>query len=140
MKLVYSSTSKKAKLMGKKEARFNEIVRRVRQQYFGKGPEKIKTYFVENIAISIIEGNLTPTERFIAQTPEGEEMVHRARTKMIQQIYAQKVPEGMEETVGARFLYLFSDIKVKEDIAVSVFVFDRKIDDSEDEYPEEEGM
>lgn len=73
--------------------------------------------------------NLTPTERFIAQTPEGEEMVHRARTKMIQQVYAQKVPEGMEETVGAKFLYLFSDFKAREDMAVSVFIFDRKIDE-----------
>ncbi|WP_018133441.1 DUF2294 domain-containing protein [Effusibacillus pohliae] len=114
--------------MKNKEALFNEIVRRVRKDHFGKGPEKIKTTFVDNMAISILHGNLTPTEKFIAQTPQGADMIHTARTKMIQRVYADKVPEGMEEVVGAKLLYLFSDFKVEEDMAVSVFIFDRKID------------
>ncbi|MBA4493800.1 DUF2294 domain-containing protein [Paenactinomyces guangxiensis] len=115
--------------MGKKEAMFNEIVRKVRKEHFGKGPESIRTTFVDNMAVSVLHGNLTPTEKFIAQTPQGSDMVHLARTKMIQQVYAEKVPDGMEEVVGAKLLYLFSDIKVEEDMAVSVFIFDRKIDD-----------
>ena len=36
-------------------------------------------------------------------------------------------PEGMEELVGANLVHLFSDIKVKENIAISVFVFDQDI-------------
>lgn len=115
--------------MGKKEALFNEIVRKVRKNLFGKGPESIRTTFVDNMAISVIYGNLTPTEKFIAQTPQGADMIHAARTKMIQRVYDEKVPEGMEELVGAKLLHLFSDIKIEEDMAVSVFIFDRKIDD-----------
>ncbi|MFC4769762.1 DUF2294 domain-containing protein [Effusibacillus consociatus] len=111
-----------------KEARFNEIVRKVRKDHFGKGPERIKTTFVDNMAISILHGNLTPTERFIVQTPQGAEMVHTARTKMIQEIYAHQVPEGLEELMGAKLLHLFSDIKVEEDMGVSVFIFDKPID------------
>ncbi|MDP4172085.1 MAG: Na-translocating system protein MpsC family protein, partial [Bacillota bacterium] len=34
---------------------------------------------------------------------------------------------GMEELVGAKLVHLFSDIKVEEDIAVSVFIFDKNI-------------
>ncbi|RAL26095.1 DUF2294 domain-containing protein [Thermoflavimicrobium daqui] len=115
--------------MGKKEAQFNEIVRKVRKEHFGKGPERIKTTFVDNMAISILHGNLTPTEKFIAQTAQGAELIHTARTKMIQQVYADKIPEGMEELVGAKLMNLFSDINIEEDIAVSVFIFDRKIQD-----------
>jgi uncharacterized protein YbcI len=115
-----------------KEEAFNEIVRRVRKECFGKGPERIRTYFVDNMAISILHGNLTPTEKFISQTPEGAEMVRAARTKMIQERYARQVPEGMEELVGSRLLYLFSDFKVPEDMGVSVFIFEKPIqtDDS----------
>lgn len=80
------------------------------------------------MAISILHGNLTPTEKFIAQTPQGAEIIHSARTKMIQRVYDEKIPDGLEELMGAKLLYLFSDIKVEEDMGVSVFIFDRKID------------
>ncbi|WP_110928535.1 DUF2294 domain-containing protein [Bacillus massiliglaciei] len=106
---------------------FNDIIRKLRKELFGKGPESIHTVFIENMAVSTLYGNLTPTELFIAGTQEGKEMVHSARTKMIQDLYDISPPEGMEELVGAKLVHLFSDIKVEENIAVSVFVFDKNI-------------
>jgi uncharacterized protein YbcI len=106
---------------------FNDFIRKLRKDLFGKGPERIHTVFVENMAVSTLYGNLTPTETFIAKTPEGREMVHLARTKMIQDVYAANPPAGLEELVGAKFVHLFSDIKIEENIAVSVFVFDKNI-------------
>ncbi len=114
--------------MSKKIHNFNDIIRKLRKDIFGKGPERIHTVFIDNMIISTLYGNLTPTEQFIASTPEGKEMVHSARTKMIQQVYEKAPPEGMEELVGAKFVHLFSDIKLEEDIAVSVFLFDRPIE------------
>ncbi|MFC7391469.1 DUF2294 domain-containing protein [Scopulibacillus cellulosilyticus] len=106
---------------------FNDIIRKLRKDCFGKGPERIHTVFVENMAITKLYGNLTPTERFITSTKEGVEMVHSARTKMIQDMYAVKPPSNMEALVGAKLVHLFSDMKVEEDIAVSVFIFDKDI-------------
>ncbi len=34
--------------------------------------------------------------------------------------------------MGAKLVHLFSDIKIEENIAVSVFVFDRKIDEQKE--------
>jgi uncharacterized protein YbcI len=113
--------------MSKKVHEFNDIIRKLRKELFGKGPERIHTVFVDNMAVSTLYGNLTPTEKFIAKTPEGKEMVHMARTKMIQELYSVSPPEGMEEVIGAKLLYLFSDIKIEEDMAVSVFIFDKTI-------------
>jgi uncharacterized protein YbcI len=81
------------------------------------------------MAVSTLYGNLTPTELFISKTPEGKEMVHSARTKMIKDLYSQSPPEGMEELLGAKLVHLFSDIKIEENIAISVFVFDKNISD-----------
>lgn len=114
--------------MLKKAHEFNDIIRKLRKELFGKGPERIHTVFVDNMIISTLYGNLTPTETFIASTSEGKEMVHAARTRMIQEVYQKAPPEGMEELVGAKFIHLFSDIKLDDDIAVSVFLFDRPID------------
>jgi uncharacterized protein YbcI len=113
--------------MSKKVHEFNDILRKLRKELFGKGPERIQTVFVDNMAVSTLYGNLTPTEKFIARTPEGKEMVHSARTKLIQEVYKDSTPEGMNELVGATLLHLFSDIKVEEDIGVSVFIFDKNI-------------
>jgi len=113
--------------MQRKENAFNEIVRSVRKQCFGKGPERIRTVFVENMAISTLHGNLTPTEKFIARTREGAEMIRAARTDMIQKLYQTKVPEGMEELMGSRLVHLFSDFKVEEDMGVSVFIFEKPL-------------
>ncbi|GGI17823.1 DUF2294 domain-containing protein [Gottfriedia solisilvae] len=106
---------------------FNDNIRKLRKELFGKGPERIHTVFVDNMAVSTIYGNLTPTEIFIAKTPEGRDIVHSARTKMIQKVYASNPPVKLEELVGAKFVNLFSDIKIEEDIAISVFIFDKNI-------------
>ncbi|MNM67232.1 hypothetical protein D3C81_787550 [compost metagenome] len=111
----------------KKEAAFNELVRKVRKDTFGKGPERIHTTFVENMAITKMQGNFTPTEKFIAQTPEGKQMVHSARTHMIKKLYENHVPDGMEELCGSKLVHLFTDVKVEEDVAISVFIFENSI-------------
>ncbi|WP_195696971.1 DUF2294 domain-containing protein [Priestia megaterium] len=113
--------------MSKKIHDFNDIIRKLRKKLFGKGPERIHTVFVQNMAISTLYGNLTPAEQFIARTTEGKETVYMARTKFIQNLYASSPPEGLEDLLGAKLEYLFSDIKVEEDIAVSVFVFKTNI-------------
>ncbi|MBD8038564.1 DUF2294 domain-containing protein [Solibacillus sp. A46] len=113
--------------MGKKETVFNEIVRKVRKELYGKGPDRVYTHFVENMAVTTMYGILTPTEKFIIQSEEGKKVIHNARTQMIQEIYKQQVPEGLEELVDSKLLHLFSDIKVEEDMAVSVFIFEKPI-------------
>ena len=38
------------------------MIRKLRKELFGKGPERIHTVFAENMAIATLYGNLTPTE------------------------------------------------------------------------------
>lgn len=95
--------------------------------------ERIHTVFVDNMAVSTLYGNLSASEQFIARTPEGREMVHAARTSLIQELYSKQTPDGMEELIGAKLVHLFSDIKIEENIAVSVFVFDRSIEEHKEE-------
>lgn len=114
--------------MGKRETMFNDIVRKMRKEIYGKGPERIHTHFVENMAVTVMYGILTPTEKFITQTEEGKKVIHNARTQMIQDLYKQQIPEGMEELIGSKLLHLFSDVKIEEDMAVSVFIFEGRVE------------
>lgn len=125
--ILYSLNKLGGEQMGKKETVFNEIVRKVRKELYGKGPDRIYTHFMENMAVTTMHGILTPTEKFIIQSEEGKKVIHNARTQMIQEIYKKQVPEGLEELVGSKLLHLFSDIKVEEDMGVSVFIFEKPI-------------
>ena len=49
-------------------------------------------------------------------------MVHMARTKMIQEVYAANSVNIWRNLLEQKLVNLFSDMKVEEDIAVSVFV------------------
>ncbi len=126
--MLYSIKLLGGKNMGKRETMFNDIVRKMRKEIYGKGPERIHTHFVENMAVTIMYGILTPTEKFITQTEEGKKVIHNARTQMIQDLYKQRIPEGMEELIGSKLLQLFSDVKIEADMAVSVVFFEDTVE------------
>ena len=98
--------------MSKKIHDFNDIIRKLRKKLFGKGPERIHTIFVQNMAISTLYGNLTPAEQFIARTTEGKETVHMARTKLIQNLYASSPPEGQSLIPSQTYLSRIHDLSL----------------------------
>lgn len=100
-------------MMSKKIHEFNDMIRKLRKELFGKGPERIHTVFVDNMAVSTLYGNLTASEQFIASTSEGREMVHAARTTLIQKHYSNHVPEGMEQLIGAKLEHLLQTSKFR---------------------------
>lgn len=75
-----------------------------------------------------MSGSLSPVEHFIIQNENGRDMIRQARTQMIKELYNQIRPTDMEELVGARFEKLFTDIHVDDDEVISIFVFDKPID------------
>ncbi len=111
------------------EHQFSMLVREVRKEFVGNGPKEIITKFIGSWAISEMKGNLTNVEKFMISSEHGEEMVHETRTRFVKEIY--KKPEVLlrfETLMGAKVIRLFSDINIKEDIAMTVFVFDRSIE------------
>ncbi|MCM3118102.1 DUF2294 domain-containing protein [Neobacillus sp. MER 74] len=110
------------------EHQFSMLVREIRKEYVGNGPKEITTKFIGSWAISEMKGNLTNVEKFMITSENGDQMVHETRTRFVKEIY--KKPEVLirfENLMGAKVVGLFSDINIKEDIAMTVFVFDQQI-------------
>ncbi|MED1852289.1 DUF2294 domain-containing protein [Brevibacillus borstelensis] len=111
------------------EHQFSRLVREIRKQYVGNGPEKIRTRFVGSWAIIEMKGNLTEVEKWMIDSDEGRKMIQETRTKMVKDIYKRaEVVEKLENLVGAKLVTLFSDINMDADLAITVYVFDRKIE------------
>ncbi|MFE1625236.1 DUF2294 domain-containing protein [Brevibacillus reuszeri] len=111
------------------EHQFSMLVREIRKEYVGNGPKEILTRFVDTWAISEMKGNLTNVEKFMITSNEGRRMVHDARTKLVKKIYTNpEVVTKLEDLMKAKIVRIFSDINIEEDIAMTVFVFDRALD------------
>ncbi|MEJ8545160.1 DUF2294 domain-containing protein [Brevibacillus borstelensis] len=111
------------------EHQFSRLVREIRKQYVGNGPEKIRTRFVGSWAIIEMKGNLTEVEKWMIDSDEGRKMIQETRTKMVKEIYKRaEVVEKLENLVGAKLITLFSDINMDADWAITVYVFDRNIE------------
>ncbi|MFP3392722.1 DUF2294 domain-containing protein [Brevibacillus sp. SIMBA_040] len=111
------------------EHQFSMLVREIRKEYVGNGPKEIFTRFVDTWAISEMKGNLTNVEKFMITSNEGRRMVHDARTKLVKKIYTNpEVVTKLEDLMKAKIVRIFSDINIEEDIAMTVFVFDRALD------------
>ncbi|WP_426450526.1 DUF2294 domain-containing protein [Paenibacillus sp. S-38] len=113
--------------MTKIEADFGNLVKAFRKKHMGKGPREIRTTFCKNWAICEMEGHLSPVEKFIATATDGKQALRTARTEMVKEMYRTHRPVEMEELLGARFVDLFVDIDLDQDIGMSIFVFDRDI-------------
>lgn len=110
------------------KAEFSNLVRSFRKRHMGKGPGKIRTTFCKSWAICEMEGNLSPVEKFIATTDEGKQTVRSARTEMVKNMYRQHPPVEMEALLGAKFVDVFVDINIDQDIGMSIFIFDRDLE------------
>jgi len=114
--------------MHKYEAEFSNLVKAFRKRHMGKGPSRIRTTFCKNWAICEMEGNLSPVEKFIASADEGKQMVRAARTEMVKEMYRKHHPIEMEALLGAKFVGLFVDIDIDNDVGMSIFVFDQDLE------------
>jgi len=111
------------------EHQFSMLVREIRKEYVGNGPKEIITRFVDTWAISEMKGNLTNVEKFMITSNDGRRMVHDARTKLVKKIYTNpEVLMKLEDLTKAKIVRIFSDINIEEDIAMTVFVFDKLLD------------
>ncbi|TRY23608.1 DUF2294 domain-containing protein [Brevibacillus sp. LEMMJ03] len=110
------------------EHEFSMLVREIRKEYVGSGPQQIRTRFVGPWAITEMKGNLTDVEKWMIDSNEGRRMIHETRTKMVKDIYKHaEVVEKLETLVNAKLVTLFADINLESDVAITVFVFDRDI-------------
>ncbi|WP_421535525.1 DUF2294 domain-containing protein [Priestia sp. D3YE.R1] len=113
-----------------REHEFSNLVREIRKEQVGNGPREITTRFIDTWAVSEMKGNLTNVEKFMITSSEGKRMVHEARTELVKKIYdCLEIRDKFEKLVHAKIIRVFSDINIEEDVAMTTFVFDKKLDD-----------
>ncbi|MGX9134155.1 DUF2294 domain-containing protein [Rummeliibacillus sp. JY-2-4R] len=110
------------------EHELSMLIREIRKENIGNGPREINTRILGSWVICEMKGNLTTVEKFMIESKEGYETVHKARTSLIKKIYENKEKvEKLEGVVQAKLINVFTDIDIDRDIAMTIYVFDKPI-------------
>jgi uncharacterized protein YbcI len=100
----------------------NEIVRAIKQ-HFGKGPERAKSYMMDDLLFIVMRGGVTVAEQTMLDS-DHENLVRNFRQQFENEMGARLI--GMvEELTGRTVVNYQSQILFDPDIVLEIFVFDR---------------
>lgn len=100
-------------------------------RYYGKGPTRAKTHFVDGTVVTLLRGGFTTVERTLLDTGQGESVYLMRRS--FQQAMEDEFRRVVEEATGRTVVAYMSSINADPDLAVEIFVLE-----PEDEPPAEE--
>ena len=112
----------------KMEAAISDEMMAFQHEFVGRGPDRIRTYAIEDLVIVRSFGVLTPAERQLAKSFEGRRLIKAMRQHVLEA--GRSVLEGIvQKHTGATVVSVHSDISTKSGEWVDVFVLDRDVEE-----------
>ena len=94
----------------------------LKKQYYGRGPERAKTYINDDYVFCVLEGGLTRNEETLLAA--GETDVVRSYRLRFQEIMRDRLISIVEAATGRRVLDYHSQIVFDPPRAFEIFVLD----------------
>lgn len=94
----------------------------LKKRYYGKGPEKARTFINENYVFCAMEAVLTTSEKTLIEAGE-DDLVRTYRLKF-EEVMAKTTTEAVEQLTGRKVLSYHSQIVFRPDRAFEIFVLD----------------
>jgi uncharacterized protein YbcI len=120
--LTQSDQSDGGRPKGEMAASISTGLVQLHRQYYGKGPTKAKTHFVNDTVICILEGGFTTVERTLIADGQGD-MVHNLR-RSFQKAMEVQFTNVIEQTTERRVIAYMSQVHENPDLAVELFVLE----------------
>ena len=94
----------------------------LKKRYYGKGPEKAKTYINDNYVFTVLEGGLTRNEETLLAA--GRAALIREYRLHFQAVMEKTTTEAIEQITGRRVLSYHSQVVFDPDRSFEIFVLD----------------
>ena len=94
----------------------------LKKQYYGRGPERAKTYFNDDYVFCVLEGGLTRNEETMLEA--GEENLIRQYRLRFQEAVSEATIGAVEEATGRRVLTYHSQIVFGPARAFEIFLLE----------------
>ena len=94
----------------------------LKKKFYGRGPNKAKTFINDNYVFCVLEGGLTPNEKTLLDA--GEHRLVRQYRLRFQEVMAGPTTEAVERITSRKVLTYHSQILFEPTVAVEVFILD----------------
>ena len=117
-----SSEEPAVRIRGEALARISTQLVQLHHRYYGKGPNKAKTYMVNDTVICILKGGFTTVERTMIDQGKSD-VVHQMR-RGFQQAMETQFKSVVEAATGRKVIAYMSQIHHDPDMAIELFVLE----------------
>ena len=114
-----------AETQGVRSAISNAMVG-LKKRYYGKGPEKARTYFGDNYIFCVLEGGLTRNEETLLGA--GEEAAVREYRLLFQHTMTATTTQAVEDITGRTVIGYHSQITFEPTRSFEIFVLDAPVE------------
>ena len=90
------------------------------KEYYGRGPEKAKTYVTDDLVVCLLRGGFTPVEQTLREGGHGEEVIRQRMA--FQDVMRHRFEQVVEHSTGRRVVGFMSGNQQDPDMICEVFV------------------
>lgn len=112
---------------GEIEAEMTQAIVKFEKEILGRGPLDARTFFVNDMILIRLRGVITPAERKLAESREGQNLVKETRRQLFECSMPQ-IEEMVEKIVGCHLISLHTDMSTKTGERVIVLTVDTNLD------------
>jgi uncharacterized protein YbcI len=114
-----------------RRAAISSAITSAMSRFYGKGPERARTYFCDGNVVCVLEGGLTASEETLLTA--GEEDTIRAYRQRFQAVVAAELTRTVAEITGRDVLTYHSQILFRPTRCFELFVLDGPVEPVERE-------
>ena len=90
------------------------------KEYYGRGPDRAKTYVTDDLVVCLLRGGFTPVEETLREGGHGEAVIRQRMA--FQQVMRHRFEEVVEEATGRKVVGFMSGNQQDPDMICEVFV------------------
>jgi uncharacterized protein YbcI len=112
---------------GQVEARISEAMSKFEVEYMGRGPEKVRTSILHDMIIIRLKGFLSVSEKNLASTKEGVELIKNHRRALFENARAQLI-ETVQSVLKIEIISVHSDVSTVTGEKIIILIADKEIE------------
>ncbi|HZB77131.1 MAG TPA: DUF2294 domain-containing protein [Solirubrobacteraceae bacterium] len=107
---------------GDQRAKISNAMVALKKRFYGKGPERARSYLVDEYVFCAMEGGLTRNEEVLVEA--GQEDAVRQYRLLFQETMTKTTTEAIEQITGRRVVGYHSQITFRPTRAFEIFVLE----------------
>jgi len=118
----------KSRTRGEIEAELTQAIVKFEKEFLGRGPLDARTFFINDMILIRLKGLITPAERKLAESRDGQMLVKETRRQLLETC-RPLIEEIVQEIIGYKIISLHTDMSTRTGERILVLTVDRNLED-----------